>query len=168
MQRKKPQSEMSLDAFFDDVISRAIVEIREARIPLYTFGFYHDHESAAVSVCADTAESSAMSVRSSNRFNSKYFAKAVAGGDLKDIAMWKANHGRSLSLGDFAKVNAARTDLAAGVRTGKDFYLAMIRAVIAKESEIARLATHPEQLIFCCSGPKDEVAFIWSATTAAA
>jgi hypothetical protein len=65
-------------------------------------------------------------------------------------------------------VNVARTDLEAGMRIGTKFYLAMIRAVLARESDIVALAKHPEQLIFCCSGPEDEVAFVWSATTAAA
>jgi hypothetical protein len=161
MHRKKSPP---LDGVFDEVISRAIAEIRKSRLPLYTFAFYHDHESAAVSVCADTAESSSDAVAASNAFDRKYFVEAVESGDLKDIAMWKANHGRSLSLGDFAKVNLARTDLDASIRTGKDFYLAMIRAVMSREPEIARLAKHPKQLIFCCSGPKDEVAFIWSST----
>lgn len=157
----------TLDSFLGDVISRAIKDIRKARLPLYTFAFYHDHESAAVSVCADTAESSATLVASSNEFNSKYFIKAVSNGDLKAIAMWTANPGRSLSLGDFAMVNVARTDFADGIRPGKDFYLAMIRAVIARESDIVTLAKQSENLIFCCSGPKDEVAFVWSATAAA-
>src|SRR4051812_13449570 len=165
MQRKKSPPP-TLDSFLSDVISRAIAGIRKARLPLYTFAFYHDHESAAVSVCADTAESSARLVASSNEFNSKYFVEAVSNGDLKEIAMWNANHGRSLSLGDFAMVNVARTDFEEGVKTGKDFYLAMIRAVIARESEIVALAKQPEHLIFCCSGPKDEVAFVWSATAA--
>lgn len=166
MQRKKAQPTASLQDFFDDVIARAIAEIRKARLPLYTFAFYHDHESYAVSVCADTAESSSKSVAANNEAIGKYFLRAVSDGDLKEIGSWSANHGRSLSLGDFAMVNVARTDFDARVRTGKDFYLAMIRAVISRESEIVTLAAHPQQLIFCCSGPKDEVAFIWSPITA--
>lgn len=165
MQQKKPPTR-TLDGFFGDVISQAIADIRKARLRLYTFAFYHDHESSAVSVCADTAESSASSVTLGNAFNSKYFVGAVDNGDLKEIGMWKANHGRSLSLGDFAMVNVARTDLEHGVKTGKDFYLSMIRAVIAREADIMALAQHPEHLIFCCSGPKAEVAFVWSATAA--
>jgi hypothetical protein len=167
MQRKKAPP-ATLNSFFDDVILRAIAEIRKAGLPLYTFAFYHDHESAAICVCADTAESSARSVASSNEFNSKYFVEAVSNGDLKEIAMWNANHGRSLSLGDFAMVNVARADFEESVKNGKDFYLAMIRAVIAREADIVALAEHPEHLIFCCAGPKDEVAFVWSATAAVA
>jgi hypothetical protein len=100
MQRKKSQPTTPLEAFFEDVLKGAIAEVRRSQTPLYTFAFYHDHESGAVSVCVDTAESSSRLVASSNAFNSKYFLKAVNIGDLKEAATWQAEHGRSLSLGD--------------------------------------------------------------------
>src|SRR5260221_2022452 len=99
-----------LERLFDDVLSRAILEIRSSGIDLFTFAFYHDHESAAVSICADTKASSARSVRSENAFFMEHFAAAVAGGDLRKAELFKANVGRSLSLGAFEIVNVARTD----------------------------------------------------------
>ena len=56
-----------LDSLFDDVLTRAIAEVRASGIDVYTFAFYHDHESAAVSVCADTERSSVRFVVGQNR-----------------------------------------------------------------------------------------------------
>ena len=66
------------------------------------------------SLCVDTAESSAETVRSMNDFSSKYFQAAVEEGDLATAGLWQANVGRSLSFGDFVMVNVARTDLDKG------------------------------------------------------
>src|SRR3712207_5236771 len=108
---------------FAEVLSNAIEEVRERRTPVYTFALYHDHESAAVSVCVDTEENSLRPVAKSNAYGIKHFAKAVAAGDLKSAALWNANTGRSLSLGDFALVNVARVGLG-DVTAGKGFYVA--------------------------------------------
>ena len=54
----------------------------------------------------------------------------MAKGDLKDAALWQANVGRSLSLGDFAIVNAARTDIGE-VPVDDRFYVLMAQAVVA-------------------------------------
>src|SRR4051812_44654210 len=96
---------------FDDVLSRAIPEVRAAGIDVFTFSFYHDHESAAVSICVDTEASSIRLVRSQNASSIRHFADAVSRGDLRKAALFKANVGRSLSLGDFEMVNVARTDI---------------------------------------------------------
>lgn len=145
---------------FADVLSRAIAEIRTAGTPVYTFAFYRDHESAAVSVCVDTKQNSARTVASMNEHGMRYFAEAVANGDLETASLWNADTGRSLALGDFTMVNVAQTDLG-GIRLGDDFYLKMIRAVMACEAEVAALAEVKGELLFCCSGPKDEAEYVW-------
>ena len=52
------------EQLLDDVLSRAIPKVRAAAIDVFTFAFYHDHESSAVSVCVDTEASSARLVLS--------------------------------------------------------------------------------------------------------
>ena len=148
--------------FLDGVVKAALAELRADPIPLYTFAIYHDHESAAVSVCADTKESSLALVRLSNKWAMKYFAQHVRAGSWPDACLFQANVGRSLSLGDFVRVNLARASLAAGVVTDESFYLAMARAVIANQEEILRLAQDPQEVLFCCSGADSEVGLVWS------
>jgi WD40 repeat protein len=152
-------------ALFEDVLTRAIADVRERKTPVYTFAFYHDHESSAVSVCVDTKENSRRVVSKINTFNMEYFKKAVTAGDLKTAIRWKANTGRSLALGDFAENNLARTSHRNEVTPGKDFYLDMVRALITHQREIAALAPNPDELLFCCSSADDEVGFLWSLDT---
>jgi hypothetical protein len=93
------------------VIESAILEIRDQSVPLYTFALYYDHESDALSVCADTKENSARTVRRVNSYNARHFRRAIVDGDLATARMWHSNVGRSLSLGDFALVNVGRLEL---------------------------------------------------------
>jgi hypothetical protein len=151
---------------FEDVLSGAIPEVRVAGIDVVTFALYHDHESSAVSVCVDTEASSARLVRSQNAFNTRYFADAVTKGDLRTAALFQANVGRSLSLGDFELVNVARTDLN-GIRPDEGFYLSMIRSLRRREGEIARLARDPQRLLFCASSADSEVGYLWTMVPAA-
>jgi hypothetical protein len=111
---------MTASRLFEKILEEAIAEVRARRVPVFTFALYHDHESAAVSVCVDTEENSKKVVQSINSFNMKYFTKAVRSGDLKDAALWRANIGRSLSLGDFTMVNVARRDLGKVAVNGGD------------------------------------------------
>lgn len=92
-------------SFFASVLNNAIAMLRTDAVPVFTFAFYHDHESGAVSVCVDTEANSNSQVRSTNRYNTKHFRTEIAGGDLAGASLWQANIGRNLSLGDFAKVN---------------------------------------------------------------
>src|SRR3982750_3530417 len=62
--------------FFVSVLRDAIAHPRAEAVPVYTFAFYHDHESGAVSVCVDTEASSARQVRATNRYNAKHFRAA--------------------------------------------------------------------------------------------
>ncbi len=156
---------METSSLFEAVLEGALREVAARQLPVYTFALYHDHESEAVSVCVDTEEQSAKTVASINRYNVGYFAQAVTSGDLKSACLWQANVGRSLSLGDFALVNAARTPLPSGA-VSKGFYLSMVRAVMSVEKRVAVLSPHPERLLFACSGADAEVAYVWCAQSA--
>jgi hypothetical protein len=143
------------------VLDRALAEVQSQSLPVYTFALYHDHESGAISVCVDTEDNSSRSVASSNRFNMKYFMKAIADKDLNAASLWQANVGRSLSLGDFALVNAARTPLG-DVEPDQAFYLAMVESLVAIQRRVAAFSPSPERLVFACSGAEAEVAYVWA------
>jgi hypothetical protein len=151
---------MDWTVFFADVLNAALSELHAAPVPVYTFALYHDHESAAVSVCVDTETRSRKTVQDINRLNLTYFLKAVETGDLRSASLWQANIGRSLSLGDFAMVNVARTSLPAPV--DEKFYVAMVRALVSMHTEIARVSAQPEQVVLACSSAEDEVGYVWS------
>jgi len=95
---------MSAASLFREVLESGLGEIESSGLPVFTFAMYHDHESGAVSVCADSEENSARAVASMNAYSAKHFGTAVAKGDLEHAALWQANVGRNLSLGDFAIV----------------------------------------------------------------
>ena len=152
---------MSPALLFHEVLESALGEIESSGLPVFTFAMYHDHESGAVSVCADSEENSARAVASMNAYNAKHFGIAVAKGDLEQAALWQANVGRSLSLGDFAIVNAARTNIGA-VPVDDQFYILMAQAVVAIQDRVAALAPQPDKLVFACSGADDEVALVWA------
>src|SRR5437016_14539424 len=151
--------------FLGGVVKAALKELRADPVPIHTFALYHDHESAMVSVCVDTKESSTKFVDDSNGWLMKYFAEHIHNGSYKDACLFQANVGRSLSLGDFARVNLGEADLDHGVVADEFFYLAMARAVIAHQEEILSLAPDPEDVVFCCSSADSEVGLVWSMLT---
>lgn len=152
----------ALSKLLSDVITAALTELSKDPIPIHTFAFYHDHESGIVSVCVDTKESSTKLVRSSNQWSMGYFAEHVKNGSWTDACLFQANIGRSFSLGDFARVNLAETDLDGDTATDESFYIEMARAVIAHQKEILALAPEPDDVVFCCSSADSEVGLIWS------
>ena len=143
------------------VLENAIAALREKRMDVYTFALYFDHESPALSVCADTAANSQMTVQQSNAYNRKYFETAVLSGDLQAASMWCANTARSLALGDFVVKNLARSTVK-GTEIDAEFYRGMLRALLNVEDEVATLTTNRTSLLLCCSGPLDEAEFYWS------
>lgn len=146
---------------FASVLQSALTEVKAKGTPVFTFALYHDHESEAISVCVDTEESSNRSVLSTNNYNMKYFMSAVKSGDLKSASLWQANIGRSLSLGDFTLVNVARTEIPR-VTADEKFYVSLVQALVAVQDQVVALSPNPERLVFACSGPDDEVAYVWS------
>ena len=155
---------MTATDLFRAVLVRALEELEAAPIPIYTFALYHDHESSAVSVCVDTEESSQRLVLSTNRYNAGHFLQEVRAGNLRGASLWQANIGRSLSLGDFARVNLARSPLN-GLAIDDDFYLEMVRAVCEVAERIGALSPDPNRVIYATSGKDDEVAYVWSLPT---
>ncbi len=152
----------NIGSFLDGIIKAALADLRADPILIHTFALYHDHESNAVAVCADTKENSRETIRQSNRWSLKYFTQHVRDGNYEDACLFQASVGRSLSLGDFARVNLARTDLGPSVVTDGSFYLAMVRAVMANQEDILKLASDPGDIIFCCSSADSEVGLVWS------
>jgi hypothetical protein len=154
---------MGLDELFDKTIQQALAQAQAKSIAIYTFAFYFDHESRAVSVCIDTEENSSRVVNKMNSYNQKHFLDAVVAGDLHRAAMWQANIGRSLLLGDFLLVNLARADVTEA-DIGDEFFISMVRAVVRNQPAIVGLSADKARLILCCSGPNDEVQLCWSAS----
>lgn len=128
--------------FIDSVLAEALAQARATGVSVYTFALYYDHESPAISVFIDTVEQSLASLASMNAYNSKYFHRAVSNGDLKDASLWQANIGRSLSLGDFRMVNVGRRELGANFSPLHDFFLSLVQALVAAESEVAFQHSH--------------------------
>lgn len=151
----------STKKYFDAILKAAIAKVRSKNISVFTFAFYHDHESGAVSVCVDTEDNSARIVQSTNKYNMRHFLNNVAAGDLQQAGLWQANIGRSLSLGDFVMVNLARTDIEEKV-IDERFYLAMVQALVAIQDEIALLSPSPARLLLSCSSANSEVGYVWS------
>lgn len=143
------------------VLASAVAELEERSFPVYTFAFYRDHESGAISVCADTKVTSEKSVLGINQYNWRHFRKAVESNDLKSAERWQCNIGRSLSLGDFELVNVGRADLPS-VFDEADLYLEMVNGLIEFQDRVLNLAPVREQVVFACSGPLDEVQLVWS------
>lgn len=146
----------------DEILERAIARARDEAVPIYTFALYHDHESAALSVCIDTEESSRRCVARMNRYSKRHFADTLTRGNLAAAELWQANIGRSLSLGSFALVDVARRDLGPIRDDDVDFYVTLVRSLTHAESLVLALSPEPERTLFCCSGAVDEVQYVWS------
>ncbi len=144
------------------------MSLASSPVDVFTFAFYHEHESNAVSICIDTKESSDRHVPRSNNWTMKYFFEHIASGSLDEARLFRANSGRSLSLGDFAIVNLARTGVPSHLSLGEAFYTEMARSVIAHQEDILRYSSMPEMVVFCCSGPDEEIDLIWTPFTYAA
>lgn len=81
---------------------------------------------------------------------------------MKGASLWQANIGRSLSLGDFHLVNVARRDLPAEFELSAEFFVCLVQALVAIESQVAALSIAPDVLVFCCSGVESEIEYYWS------
>ncbi|MFB2662324.1 hypothetical protein [Shewanella mangrovisoli] len=146
---------------FKKLIYEGLRKAKSRNLDIFTIALYHDHESHVATVCIDTIESSKRSVMSSNEFTKKYFFKAIEKGELESAENWKANGGRSFSLGDFALVNASEIDVPRKVVL-PDFYLNMVHALEEMRELIALQSSHGRSLLFCCSTENFEVGLVWS------
>ncbi len=152
---------MNAQELFSSILKSAISEVRAKPIPVFTFALYHDHESGAVSVCIDTEENSNRVILEINKYNMGHFIKEISSGNLQSASLWQANIGRNLSLGDFKLVNVARADLGS-IKIDEQFYIELVKSLVANQQEISVLSPNPEKLIFACSGANDEVEYVWS------
>jgi hypothetical protein len=153
---------MAPASLIENVLRQAVAEVALSGTEVFTFALYFDHESSALSVCVDTEVNSAKTVAQINRYNAKYFHQAVGAADLKMAELWQANAGRSLSLGDFALVNVARTDVPPSA-VNEQFFLGLVEELVRVEDRVVQLAPTPEKLVFACSSANEEVAYVWSA-----
>ena len=156
----------SLENQISQVLERAVSFASEEQINVYTFSFYLDHESRAISVCIDTRENSKNKVIEENSYNSEYFHKCIDEMDLEGAQMWCANPGRNLSLGDFRYVNVGREDL---LESSSDEKVceAMLKTLIEFEGVVSRLTEKPDELLLSCSTADDELGLTWTVTNAA-
>ena len=148
-------------------ISSGLEYARKLSVPVYTFALYYDHESPAVAVCIDTEENSRRVVNEINRYNNKYFLKHAASGNLKEAALWQANVGRNLSLGDFTFVNVGRTELKIE-NPNEEFFASLLQVLVAHQEQVAKQASDRDRLLLCCSGPREEVGLVWSVVASGA
>ena len=152
------------DKFVDGVIQDALKYLggqSENAPEIITFSLYFDHEGRALSVCADTLESSQKCVAQMNAFSFKYFAEAVEQGDLSKAALWQGNIGRSLSLGDFKHVNLARKNVPRRIGTPK-LFPEMVKAMIRHTPSILGVCDQRQHIVFSTSTATEEVGLVWS------
>jgi len=96
-----------------------------------------------------------------NKYNLKHFLAGVRDGDLGTAALWQANIGRSLSLGDFTAVNLARTELGA-LPVDAALCLKMVETIMKNHDRIRRLSVDPLRTALAASTLDDEVGLVWS------
>ena len=145
----------------DLVIGDSLKTLKSEGFPLHTFALYFDHESSALAVCADSRENSKVQVASQNEYSFKYFRKCIKNANTEEAQLWQANIGRNLSLGDFSRVNLGRVELPEFTFTN-EACIAMVERLLSWQDQIASLAPGPDELIFCCSTPSDEVGLVFS------
>ncbi len=150
-----------MSTFFEDMITEALSKVREKSIDIFTFAFYHDHESACVSICIDTEESSVKTIKSSNEFSRIYFYENLIKGDLDSLGLFNFQTGRSFSLGDYAYCNIIYKSLPAEYMSSNKMYLEMIQAINLNKENILKCSSKPENVFYCCSSENNEVEYIW-------
>ena len=146
---------------FESLIDLALAKATEANLDIYTFAFYHDHESGYVSICIDSELNSIEQVKSQNAYSMKHFKRLIQEGNLNRAVLWQANVGRNLSLGDFIAVNIVSYKLPEDSQPNESMYLAMINAINTKSETIQSLCSNSDKLLYCCSTSNEEVGLIW-------
>lgn len=135
------------DTPFDTIIDKALNILFEKKADIFTFALYYDHESYAVSVCADTIENSERVAREINAFSREQFFAAIQQQELERAALWNSITGRSFALGDFTYRSLGWEAIKAP-NNSAPFYRAMVQALIRNSHKIAALTRNPEQLVF--------------------
>ncbi len=133
----------------------------ETQLNIYTLALHYDPMKNCASVCIDTKSNSDHQVREQNAYNMQFFNKILEQGNLNEAALWQANVGRNLILGDFRAVNIAEAPVAIE-QVGHNFNLDMAQALVAQADLIASYSRHGSELLLCSSTVQDEVGLIWS------
>ncbi len=149
-----------MDILCDELINETLNILTTKQISIYTFAFYHDHESDAISICIDTESNSEKVVNSSNEFTLKYFHDELSNQNLDSLKLWNINSGRNLSLGDFQYANIVYKNIDKRF-INSDMYLSMINSIERNKSRIVSYSKCPDKIVFCCSSADNEVAYIW-------
>lgn len=152
--------EYNLNSILDEMINESLQIIKKENASIYTFAFYHDHETEAISICIDTEENSNKQITSSNDYSKKYFQENLKNGDMKSLQLWNFNTGRNFSLGDFSYVNIVYKKLDKRFIT-PDMYLNMIKSIERNKSKILTYSQSSKKVVFCCSSENNEVEYIW-------
>jgi hypothetical protein len=150
-----------MSTFFDDMVKEALALVIEKNINIYTFAYYHDHESSCISICIDTEENSNKLVKSSNEFTKKHFYKNLEDEDLDSLKLFCFNSGRSFSLGDYTYRNIVYKKIPEEYKLSKKIYLEMIKAINSNKEEILKFSDKPDNIFFSCSSEDNEVEYIW-------
>ena len=145
---------------YRDLIFASLKKIEKAKINIYTYALYHDHESGFVSVCIDTKDNSLRSVQSSNDYVREKFITAIGNNDLKKALLWQCNAGRNFSLGNFKYINIEEIKVPLKPKSNS-FYLDMVKAIEEMSELIIRHSSYGKELAFCCSTKSEEVGLIW-------
>jgi len=150
----------NIDIILDKMVSDSLKSISDKSTSIYTFAFYHDHESDAISICIDTEDNSEKEVISSNKYTQKYFKDILKNNDIDSLKLWNINTGRNFSLGNFTFVNVVYVKLEKIYFT-KSLYLSMINCIERNKKNILAHSKYPQKVVFCCSSEKNEVEYIW-------
>jgi len=146
---------------FDEMIEEALKICEQKNINIYTFCFYHDHESKAFSICIDTEEKSKITILQSNEFTKKYFHEELKTGNLEGLKNWCFQHGRSFSLGDFRYCNIVYKKIGTNSEIVKENYIEMINSIEKYKEKIKNYSINPDNIFFACSSENNEVEYIW-------
>ncbi len=146
----------------ENLVAASIQKINESKIDVYSYAIYFDHESKRrISVCIDTRENSLRAVKKSNQFREKYVTKFRNDGNCDSLGNFSANSGRNYSLGDFKYRNRVSFENKKDTDLPDTYTLKAIKAVVARQDEITRFSTKPEQVLFSCSTQNDEYGASW-------
>jgi hypothetical protein len=156
---------IELQTWLSTVLECAIDELHSQHADVHTFAFCLEPGGRAVSVYADSETNARRVVHALNRASMKRFVKAVHRRDLDEASMWQASVGRNLSLRTFAWKRLARCTLGK-YSQAPELHEAMLLAALQQTPKVLELSSDPEQVLFTCSTPDEEVGLVWTGDAA--
>jgi hypothetical protein len=154
---------MTPDEFLHDVILRALEEVRHHKVAIFTMALGMTMEGRGVAVYVDTVVNSDAEVLKDNMHRIRYFEDALRRGNLADMKDWQANHGRNLSLADFAMVGLAETQIPAGISIGRTPRLRVMKLSSALARCRKEIAVHAERVnpMLAVADLNEDVEVVW-------